>query len=52
MVSPDLTEGIDRIGVRDGIWICDYHSLKGLVLLLRDGIDKVNSVITSQANKR
>lgn len=51
LVSEVLPEGIDRIGVIDGIWICDYHSLKGLALLLRDGIDKVNSVITSQTNK-
>ncbi len=51
LVSEVLPEGIDRIGVINGIWICDYHSLKGLALLLRDGIDKVNRAITSQANK-
>jgi hypothetical protein len=51
IVSEALPEGIDRIGQLDGVWICSYHDLKGLVLALREGLIQVSKVQQSQSNQ-
>ncbi len=51
IVTETLPEGIDRIGQKDGVWICSFNDFKGLVLVLREGLIKISEVYSSQSNK-
>lgn len=47
-VLPDMKE---KIMLNEGVWICDYHSFKGLALALRESLIKITSVLETQKNK-
>ena len=51
LVTEVLPEGIERIGEINGVWICDYPSLKGLTLALRSSICRMSEAQSAQANK-
>ena len=51
IVTESLPEGVDRIGQRDGVWICSFNDFKGLVLVLRESLIKINEAYSSQINK-
>jgi len=51
LVTEVLPEGIERIGEINGVWICDYPSLKGLTLALRNSICRMSEAQSAQANK-
>ncbi|MGE5238052.1 MAG: DUF2130 domain-containing protein [Chloroflexota bacterium] len=51
IVTETMPEGMERIGVRDGVWICPFQDLKGLVLVLRDSLVRVAASHVAQANK-
>jgi len=42
---------MDRMGLKDGIWICNYEEFKGLCSVLREGILQVNNAVITQENK-
>lgn len=45
---PKDMEGVD---IREGVWICNFNEVKGLVQVLRDGIIKIYNAVKSQQNK-
>lgn len=49
LVSEALPEGTDKYGLHDGIWICSFHEVKALSLVLRHSIIQVHTV--NQAHK-
>ncbi|MFV0392700.1 MAG: DUF2130 domain-containing protein [Paludibacteraceae bacterium] len=51
IVTEALPDGIEKIGQIDGVWICTYSDLKGLVIVLRDSILKISEAYSSQTNK-
>jgi hypothetical protein len=51
IVTEALPNGIDRIGQKDGVWICSFNDFKGLVLVLRESLIKINDAYTTQTNK-
>ena len=51
IVTEAMPEGIERIGQIDGVWICTYADVKGLVVVLRDSILKISEAYESQTNK-
>jgi hypothetical protein len=51
LVTETLPEGIERIGQREGVWICTFTEFKGLALVLRDCLIKVHEAFASQTNK-
>jgi hypothetical protein len=51
IVSEVLPEGIEKIGYRDGVWICSFFDFKGLVMVIRDSLIKIHEAYSSQANK-
>jgi hypothetical protein len=51
LVTESLPDGIDKIGQRDGVWICTFNEFKGLALVLRDSIIRVSEAFGSQVNK-
>ena len=51
LVTDALPEDIERIGQKDGVWICTFTEFKGLSLVLRDSILRVSEAYASQTNK-
>ena len=51
IVTEALPDGIDKIGQKDGVWICTFNDFKGLVLVLRESLIKINEAFSSQTNK-
>ena len=51
MVTEALPIGMDRMGMKDGIWICTYDEFKGLSAVLRQSLIQVSQAIQSQENK-
>ena len=51
IVTEVLPDGIDRIGQKNGVWICSFNDFKGLVLVLRESLIKINDAFASQTNK-
>ncbi|MFD0835279.1 DUF2130 domain-containing protein [Mariniflexile aquimaris] len=51
LVTEVMPSDMDRMGLKDGIWICNYDEFKGLCNVLRESIVKVNLAISSQENK-
>jgi hypothetical protein len=51
LVTEVMPSDMDRMGLKDGIWICNYEEFKGLCTVLRESIIQVNTAISSQENK-
>ncbi len=51
LVTEVMPIGMDRMGLKDGIWICNYDEFKGLCGVLRESIVQVSIAISSQENK-
>ncbi|MBU2946535.1 DUF2130 domain-containing protein [Zobellia uliginosa] len=51
LVTEVMPSGMDRMGLRDGIWICNYDEFKGLCAVLRETIVKLDTAMSSQENK-
>ncbi|MBT2162830.1 DUF2130 domain-containing protein [Zobellia barbeyronii] len=51
LVTEVMPSGMDRMGLKDGIWICNYEEFKGLCSVLRETIVKLDTAISSQENK-
>lgn len=51
LVTEVLPTGMDRMGMKDGIWICTYDEFKGLSAVLRQSLIQVSNAIQSQENK-
>lgn len=51
IITEALPEGIEKIGQKDGVWICNYFDFKGLVIVLRESLIKISEAYSSQTNK-
>lgn len=51
LVTKVMPSDMERMGMKDGIWICNYEEFKGLCAVLRESIIQVNAAISSQENK-
>lgn len=51
LVTEVMPSDMDRMGLKDGIWICNYEEFKGLCAVLREGILQVNNAVITQENK-
>jgi len=51
LVTNVLPSGMDRMGLKEGIWICTYEEFKGLCAVLRQSIIRFSSAVASQENK-
>ena len=51
LVTEVMPSGMDRMGLKDGIWICNYEEFKGLCAVLRESIVQLSTAISSQENK-
>lgn len=46
-----MPSGMERMGMRDGIWICTYEEFKGLSAVLRQSLIQINQAVQAQENK-
>jgi hypothetical protein len=51
LVTQALPDGIEKVGQRDGVWVCSMQDVEWLSMLLRDSIIRIHSVASSQVNK-
>ena len=51
LVTEVMPSDMDRMGLKDGIWICNYDEFKGLCTVLRQSIIQLNTAVSSQENK-
>lgn len=51
LVTEVMPAGMERMGMKDGIYICTYEEFKALSGILRETIVQVNNALGSQVNK-
>jgi hypothetical protein len=51
LVTDAMPAGMDRMGLKEGIWICNYEEFKGLCKVLRESIVQLDTALSSQENK-
>lgn len=51
LVTEAMPSDMQRMGLKDGVWVCSFEEFKGLCFVLRETIIQVSNAITSQENK-
>lgn len=51
LVTDVLPSDMDRLGLKDGVWICTFDEFKGLCTVLRESIIQISTAIVTQENK-
>lgn len=51
LVTDAMPAGMERMGQRDGIWICNYSEFKGLCSVLREFVVQLSNAVAVQENK-
>lgn len=51
IVTEAMPSDFDRLGNKDGVWICSYEEFKGLCIVLRESIIQISLAVASQENK-
>lgn len=51
LVTEAMPAGFDRLGILDGVWVCNYDEFKGLCAVLRESVIQLSTAISSQENK-
>lgn len=51
LVTEVMPSDMDRLGLKDGVWICNFEEFKGLCKVLRQTIVMLDSSVETQANK-
>ncbi|MBW2263648.1 MAG: DUF2130 domain-containing protein, partial [Deltaproteobacteria bacterium] len=51
LVTEAMPADMDRMGLREGVWICSFEDFKGLSAVLRDSIVRMSTAIAAQENK-
>ncbi|HET6555715.1 MAG TPA: DUF2130 domain-containing protein [Prolixibacteraceae bacterium] len=51
IVTETMPANMQRMGLKDGIWICTYEEFKGLSFVLREALIMLNNTVALQENK-
>ncbi len=51
IVTEAMPREMNRMGLKEGIWICSFEEFKGLSAVLRDSVVKISNAVVSQENK-
>ncbi len=51
LVTDAMPADMERMGLRDGIWVCTFEEFKGLCSVLRESIVQLSNALSSQENK-
>jgi hypothetical protein len=51
LVTQTFPKDMDRFGLKDGVWVCGFRDVVGVVSILRQGILRTSVALRSQENK-
>lgn len=51
LVTEAMPTDMDRLGLKDGVWVCSFDEFKGLCTVLRESIIQISNAIVTQDNK-
>lgn len=51
LVTEVMPSDMERMGMKDGIWICTFEEFKGLSAVLRQSLIQISQAVQSQENK-
>jgi len=51
LVTETMPKEMDRMGLKDGIWVCSFEEFKGLSLVLRQSLIDLSQAMVAQENK-
>jgi len=51
LVTEAMPADMERMGYRDGVWICSFTEFKGLSNVLRESLISLNRVVSQQENR-
>jgi hypothetical protein len=51
LVTEAMPDDMERMGQRDGVWICSFSEFKGLCVVLRESLVHLSQAIATQENK-
>lgn len=51
LITEAMPSDFERMGIKDGVWICTYEEFKGLCAVLRESVVQLSMAISSQENK-
>ena len=51
LVTEVMPSDMPRMGLREGIWICNYEEFKGLCAVLRQSLIQISASVSAQENK-
>lgn len=51
LVTEAMPTGMERMGLKDGIWVCSFEEFKGLCAVLRESLIQIGNTLASQENK-
>jgi hypothetical protein len=51
IVTDAMPKDMERMGHKDGVWICSFDEFKGLCFVLRESVVQISNAIATQENK-
>ena len=51
LVTEAMPKNMDRMGLKEGIWVCTFEEFKGLCFVLRESVIQISHAVASQENK-
>ncbi|MFW6180525.1 MAG: DUF2130 domain-containing protein [Spirochaetota bacterium] len=51
LVTEAMPPDMERMGLRDGVWVCSFEEFKGLSAVLRETIIRISTMASAQVNK-
>jgi len=51
LVTDAMPSDMDRLGLKDGVWVCSFDEFKGLCTVLRESLVQISSAIVTQENR-
>jgi len=51
LVTETMPPDMERMGLKDGVWVCTFEEFKGLCCVLRESLIQISAIVTAQENK-
>ncbi len=51
LVTEAMPQGMERMGMKEGIWVCTYEEFKGLCGVLRESLIQLSMAVSTQENR-
>lgn len=51
LVTESMPNDMDRMGLKDGVWICTFEEFKSLCVVMRDSVIRISDAAATRENK-